>query len=118
MSDVFKVVLNYKNLTSLSLSRSTGLKGPLLPADTQPITATVCQLGTVSFTWQCLDVLGIIWVVDCQSQFLSLLSRSTGLKGPLLPADTQPITARVCQLGTVSFMCLMLSIEDVLMYRG
>ena len=56
VSDVFKVAVNFANLTTLQLSGNTGLLGPLLPANTEPITTAVCALGTVSL-WHSLDLL-------------------------------------------------------------
>lgn len=47
IDDVFKVAINFVNISTLTLTGSTGLKGPLLPVSAEPITTATCQLGTV-----------------------------------------------------------------------
>ena len=49
VDDVFQVAMNMPNLTTLQLTNNTGLRGPLLPANAEPITTATCALSTVSF---------------------------------------------------------------------
>ena len=46
---MFQVAMNMPNLTTLQLTNNTGLRGPLLPANAEPITTATCALSTVSF---------------------------------------------------------------------
>ena len=48
VDDVFQVAMNMPNLTTLQLSNNVGLRGPLLPANAEPITTATCALSTVS----------------------------------------------------------------------
>ena len=45
---MFQVAMNMPNLTTLQLSNNVGLRGPLLPANAEPITTATCALSTVS----------------------------------------------------------------------
>ena len=109
----------HKNSSLLSLSSSTGLKGPVLPGDTQPITAIVCQLGTVSFTWQCPDVSGMIWVVNCNKPISVSPVQQHGAQGAAAASRHAASHSNSLSAGhgELHGFFVLLS-EDVLMYRG